>query len=80
MDTEDIARRCASMSIADVNASVAKVEGKLKEASDKKIGLCLVGKVITNKQVNLEAFWLSYLFRECLGEPPLCKDANYPFG
>ncbi|KAL5743937.1 hypothetical protein ACOSQ2_027053 [Xanthoceras sorbifolium] len=57
MDLEEIAKLCAAMSIVDIEAPVVRVEGKLKEVGDKKIGLCLVGKVITNKQVNRDAFW-----------------------
>ncbi|KAL5804454.1 hypothetical protein ACOSQ3_031254 [Xanthoceras sorbifolium] len=56
MDLEEIAPLCASMSIVDVEAPVVKVEGKLKQVGDYKLGLCLVGRVITNKQVNREAF------------------------
>ncbi|KAL5763354.1 hypothetical protein ACOSP7_019618 [Xanthoceras sorbifolium] len=44
------------MFIIDVEAPVVQVDRKLKKVGDKKLGLCLVGKVITNKQVNREAF------------------------
>ncbi|KAL5777758.1 hypothetical protein ACOSP7_010684 [Xanthoceras sorbifolium] len=50
MDSEEIANLC------DVEAPVMRVEGKLKDVGNRKLGLCLVGKVITNKQVNREAF------------------------
>ncbi|KAL5792149.1 hypothetical protein ACOSP7_000743 [Xanthoceras sorbifolium] len=56
MDSEEIANLCAFMSIVDVEAPAVKVEGKLKEVGDRKLGLCLVGRVITNKQVNREVF------------------------
>ncbi|KAL5752301.1 hypothetical protein ACOSP7_022483 [Xanthoceras sorbifolium] len=56
MDPEEIAALCASMSLVDAEALVVKIDGKLKEVGDRKFGLCLVGKVITNKQVNRDAF------------------------
>ncbi|KAL5813128.1 hypothetical protein ACOSQ3_028078 [Xanthoceras sorbifolium] len=57
MDSEELANLCASMSSIDVEAPMVRMEGLLKEVGERKLGLCLVGKVITNRQVNRDAFW-----------------------
>ncbi|KAL5742541.1 hypothetical protein ACOSP7_029273 [Xanthoceras sorbifolium] len=56
MDSDEITKIYASVSKVDVEAPVVRVDGILKEVGNRKLGLCLVGKVITNKQVNREAF------------------------
>ncbi|KAL5792418.1 hypothetical protein ACOSP7_001012 [Xanthoceras sorbifolium] len=37
MDSKELAKLCAAIAIADVDAPIAKVEGKLKEIDDRKI-------------------------------------------
>ncbi|KAL5760460.1 hypothetical protein ACOSP7_018973 [Xanthoceras sorbifolium] len=56
MDAEEVAKLCASLSLMEASTSATKIEGKLKEVGDRKLSLCLVGKIWTNKQVNREAF------------------------
>ncbi|KAL5764142.1 hypothetical protein ACOSQ2_016736 [Xanthoceras sorbifolium] len=56
MDAEEVARLCALLSLVDAATTVTKIEGTLKNVGDRKLALCLVGKVWTNKQVNQEAF------------------------
>ncbi|KAL5852652.1 hypothetical protein ACOSQ3_007770 [Xanthoceras sorbifolium] len=56
MDAKEVARLCASLSLVDAATTVTKIEGTLKDIGDKKLALCLVGKVWTNKQVNRKAF------------------------
>ncbi|KAL5777297.1 hypothetical protein ACOSP7_010223 [Xanthoceras sorbifolium] len=56
MDAEEVARLCESLSLTEEAKKVTKIEGVLKEVGDRKLTLCLVGKIWTNKQVNREAF------------------------
>ncbi|TXG51551.1 hypothetical protein EZV62_024075 [Acer yangbiense] len=58
MDPDEITRLCASMSIHSNNEKLWSVKDSLKEATGKKLNLRLVGKVLTNKHVNREAFRL----------------------
>ncbi|KAL5734837.1 hypothetical protein ACOSP7_032698 [Xanthoceras sorbifolium] len=56
MDAEEVATLCASLSLMEASTLATRIEGKLKEVGDRKLSLCLVGKIWTNKQVNREAF------------------------
>ncbi|KAL5735075.1 hypothetical protein ACOSP7_032936 [Xanthoceras sorbifolium] len=56
METLDIEKLCASLFIEEADKPVAKVDDLLKEVGDRQIKLCLIGKIITNKQINREAF------------------------
>ncbi|TXG70202.1 hypothetical protein EZV62_005137 [Acer yangbiense] len=56
MDSEEISRLCASLSIKGKDEKLWSVKGLLQEATGKKLELCLVGKILTRKHVNREAF------------------------
>ncbi|TXG60643.1 hypothetical protein EZV62_015216 [Acer yangbiense] len=56
MDSEDITSLCASMSINKHDGPSQLLDGKLMMAAINRLELCLVGKVLTNKRVNREAF------------------------
>ncbi|KAK2664334.1 hypothetical protein Ddye_002908 [Dipteronia dyeriana] len=56
MDPNDIARLCASMSLSERDGPVRKLKDSLKIAAVQRMSLCLVGKVLSNKPVNREAF------------------------
>ncbi|KAL5799029.1 hypothetical protein ACOSQ2_003849 [Xanthoceras sorbifolium] len=56
MDTEEIARRCASLSLTDKDGPVAKIDANLQEAGRVKLSLSLVGKILANRDVNRDAF------------------------
>ncbi|KAL5847373.1 hypothetical protein ACOSQ3_010897 [Xanthoceras sorbifolium] len=57
METTGIEKLCASLTIEEANAHVARVGGKLKEAGDRKIALSLVSKIIMNKQGTIKKIW-----------------------
>ncbi|KAK3189523.1 hypothetical protein Dsin_029084 [Dipteronia sinensis] len=60
MDAEDIAAMCASLSLSEQEREsegpVQRLEGNLKSAAMHRMSLCVVGKVLSNKKVNWEAF------------------------
>ncbi|TXG66887.1 hypothetical protein EZV62_008162 [Acer yangbiense] len=56
MDQEEIARLCASLSLQNKDETLWSVRETLKDSAGRKLDLCLVGKVLTNKHVNREAF------------------------
>ncbi|TXG57314.1 hypothetical protein EZV62_018627 [Acer yangbiense] len=56
MATEEIARLCKSLSIIDKNGFVVRISGEDKAESAKEVYHCLVGKVLSGKRVNREAF------------------------
>ncbi|TXG71143.1 hypothetical protein EZV62_006078 [Acer yangbiense] len=56
MDSDEISRLCASLSIKGKDEKVWSVKGSLQEAAGKKLELCLVGKILTRKHVNKDAF------------------------
>ncbi|KAL5748642.1 hypothetical protein ACOSP7_025691 [Xanthoceras sorbifolium] len=56
MDPQELSRLCEALSISEVDGPRIKFTGDIKEAGSKKISLCLVGKVLANRQVNRDAF------------------------
>ncbi|TXG63892.1 hypothetical protein EZV62_010886 [Acer yangbiense] len=56
MDPEEISKLCASLSIHSQDEKLWSVRDTLKESAGRKLDLCLVGKVLSNKHVNMEAF------------------------
>ncbi|TXG69026.1 hypothetical protein EZV62_003961 [Acer yangbiense] len=56
MDQEEISRLCASLFIHSKEEKLWSVRDSLKESAGKKLDLCLVGKVLSTKHVNREAF------------------------
>ncbi|TXG69574.1 hypothetical protein EZV62_004509 [Acer yangbiense] len=58
MDPDEIARLCESLSIHSKSEKLWSVKNTLKEAAGKKLDLCLVGKILSRKHVNREAFWM----------------------
>ncbi|TXG57107.1 hypothetical protein EZV62_018420 [Acer yangbiense] len=56
MDSEDISRLCASLSLIEREGPVRKLGGNLKQAALQRLSVSLVGKILTNKMVNREAF------------------------
>ncbi|TXG73646.1 hypothetical protein EZV62_002225 [Acer yangbiense] len=56
MDQDEIARLCASLSIKSTEEKLWSVRDTLKISAGKKLDLCLVGKILSNKRVNREAF------------------------
>ncbi|KAL5789589.1 hypothetical protein ACOSQ2_004477 [Xanthoceras sorbifolium] len=56
MELEEIARRCAKLSLSDDDGPIAKVDEGLKAEGIQRLSLSLVGKIISNREVNREAF------------------------
>ncbi|KAL5847202.1 hypothetical protein ACOSQ3_010726 [Xanthoceras sorbifolium] len=56
MDTEEIARLCESLSISEVDGPICRVEEEIKWVGCSDVSHCLVGKVLSGKRVNREAF------------------------
>ncbi|KAL5822000.1 hypothetical protein ACOSQ3_023882 [Xanthoceras sorbifolium] len=57
MNADEIASRCASLSLeTDSMEPRIVLETPLKEAGDRKLALCLVGKILTTKLINRDAF------------------------
>ncbi|TXG53192.1 hypothetical protein EZV62_022361 [Acer yangbiense] len=56
MESEDIACLCASLSISEKDGPVHILEENLRDEAVLKMSLCLVGKILSNKTVNREAF------------------------
>ncbi|TXG52684.1 hypothetical protein EZV62_021853 [Acer yangbiense] len=56
MDPEEIARLCASLSLTERDGPVRKLEESLRVEAVNRMSLCLVGKILSNKIVNREAF------------------------
>ncbi|TXG71386.1 hypothetical protein EZV62_006321 [Acer yangbiense] len=56
MDLEDISQLCASLSLIEREGPVQKLEEKLKLVAIHRISVCLMGKILTQKYVNREAF------------------------
>ncbi|KAL5818737.1 hypothetical protein ACOSQ4_022579 [Xanthoceras sorbifolium] len=59
MDPNEIARRCAKLSLSDADGPVVKVGVDLRAKGLKKLVFSLIGKVIANKEVNRYAFRLT---------------------
>ncbi|TXG70532.1 hypothetical protein EZV62_005467 [Acer yangbiense] len=56
MDSEDISSLYASLSINACDGPVQLLDGNLKDDAIHRMSLCLVGKILTSKRVNREAF------------------------
>ncbi|TXG69190.1 hypothetical protein EZV62_004125 [Acer yangbiense] len=56
MDPDEIARLYASLSIKGKEERVRSVQDTLKNSAGKKLDLCLVGKILSHKRVNRDAF------------------------
>ncbi|TXG70673.1 hypothetical protein EZV62_005608 [Acer yangbiense] len=56
MDPNEIARLCESLSIQSKEEKLWGVKDQLKVAAGKKLELCLVGKLLSSKNVNRDAF------------------------
>ena len=56
MSTTDIAQLCESLSLADEDEAVLEISEEATLEGVKEVDLCLVGKVLTSKKVNREAF------------------------
>ncbi|TXG72493.1 hypothetical protein EZV62_001072 [Acer yangbiense] len=56
MDQEEIARLCAALSIKSKDEKLWSVQDTLKESAGRKLDLCLVGKILSNKHVNRDVF------------------------
>ncbi|KAL5740379.1 hypothetical protein ACOSQ2_029559 [Xanthoceras sorbifolium] len=57
MNVDDIASRCAALSLeTDFMEPRFVLETPLREAGARKLALCLVGKILTTKLINREAF------------------------
>ncbi|KAK3204440.1 hypothetical protein Dsin_018486 [Dipteronia sinensis] len=56
MDSEDIASLCASLSISKCDGPVQLLDGKLMDEAIHMMSLCVVGKVLSRKRVNRDAF------------------------
>ncbi|KAL5789588.1 hypothetical protein ACOSQ2_004476 [Xanthoceras sorbifolium] len=56
MDTQEIARLCKSLSLSEKEGPVVNLDANLKKIGLEKMALSLVGKVISNKVINREAF------------------------
>ncbi|TXG67133.1 hypothetical protein EZV62_008408 [Acer yangbiense] len=56
MDEEEIVRLCATMTLKDNKGSVRRLHEELKVAGIKMLATSLVGKVLTKKHVNRDAF------------------------
>ncbi|TXG61253.1 hypothetical protein EZV62_012616 [Acer yangbiense] len=56
MNTEEIARMCASLSLTEREGPVRRLNVELKQAGVQLMSSRLVGKILANKQVNEEVF------------------------
>ncbi|KAL5813680.1 hypothetical protein ACOSQ4_024321 [Xanthoceras sorbifolium] len=56
MDTDEIARLCESLSISEIDGPICRVDGEVKRMGRSDVSHCLVGKVLSGKRVNREAF------------------------
>ncbi|TXG69352.1 hypothetical protein EZV62_004287 [Acer yangbiense] len=56
MNSEEIARLCANMTLREKDDLVQSLQSELRTAGIQRMALSLVGKVLTNKMVNREAF------------------------
>ncbi|KAL5750567.1 hypothetical protein ACOSP7_025170 [Xanthoceras sorbifolium] len=56
MEPEEIARRWAKLSLSDDDGLIAKVDEGLKAEGIRRLSLSLIGKLVSNREVNMEAF------------------------
>ena len=56
MNSEDLEMLCSALSIKEKERPAGTLATNLKEKGERLMSLCLVGKLLTNKFVNKEAF------------------------
>ncbi|KAL5865350.1 hypothetical protein ACOSQ3_002864 [Xanthoceras sorbifolium] len=56
MDTDAFSKLCARMKLSEEEGKTVNIDGVVKEDGLRKISLCLVGKLVTSKLTNREAF------------------------
>ncbi|KAL5819222.1 hypothetical protein ACOSQ4_023064 [Xanthoceras sorbifolium] len=56
MDTTDIVKLCETLSLSEKDGPIASLDSDLRKIGSVKLTLSLVGKVISNKAINREAF------------------------
>ncbi|KAL5767822.1 hypothetical protein ACOSQ2_014605 [Xanthoceras sorbifolium] len=56
MDTDEVERLCAAISLIEPNRPVATMDAELQEIGQQKLALCLAGRLMVSKQVNKESF------------------------
>ncbi|TXG48436.1 hypothetical protein EZV62_027730 [Acer yangbiense] len=56
MDTDELERLCSALSIQELEGPVRSLDKGMKTRRERKLGFCLVGKVITKMLVNKDAF------------------------
>ncbi|KAL5819660.1 hypothetical protein ACOSQ4_023502 [Xanthoceras sorbifolium] len=56
MEPDEIASRCAKLSLSEDDGPIARLDEDLKEKGLRRMALSLVGKVISNRDINREAF------------------------
>ncbi|KAK3189118.1 hypothetical protein Dsin_028679 [Dipteronia sinensis] len=56
MDSEFLESLCASLTISSCDGPAQLLDGKLMDEAIHRMSLCMVGKVLSNKRVNREAF------------------------
>ncbi|TXG57174.1 hypothetical protein EZV62_018487 [Acer yangbiense] len=55
MNSDDLTMLCSALSIKEKERQVETLDSNLKEKGERLLSLCLVGKVLSNKQVNKDA-------------------------
>ncbi|KAK1592224.1 hypothetical protein Q3G72_021434 [Acer saccharum] len=56
MESDDISRKCEKLSLDEDDGLIERIKGSLQERGEQSLSLSLIGKVITNKVINREAF------------------------
>ncbi|KAK1551147.1 hypothetical protein Q3G72_031062 [Acer saccharum] len=56
MESDDISRKCEKLSLDEDDGPIERIKGSLQERGEQSLSLSLIGKVITNKVINCEAF------------------------
>lgn len=66
MDYNDLSKLCESLSLSkDDDIPETKIKGEIKRVSEQKVAHSLVGKILTTKPINREAFisWIPKLWK-----------------
>lgn len=56
MDTEELTKLCDSLSLTEAEEDIFVLQGDSKARGEKLTACCLVGKVLSTRAVNREAF------------------------
>ncbi|KAK3211635.1 hypothetical protein Dsin_016341 [Dipteronia sinensis] len=56
MNADDMASVCNALSFKEKEWSVRTLDTKLKSMGEQRLALCLVGKILTTKLINRDAF------------------------